>query len=93
MLLALTTDSDAQRLRERADAILWVKTQMAKFGLHLSDLEQAGCFARPPLDKPAELVRFRDAQGHTWDGCGDPPDWLQRALNAGQSIAHFLIER
>jgi len=33
-------------------------------------------------------VRFRDAQGHVWDGRGDLPDWLQRAVNAGQSVAH-----
>ncbi|WP_198680301.1 hypothetical protein [Cupriavidus agavae] len=64
---------------------------MAKFGLHLCDLEQAGCF--PRLGEPAELVRFRDAQGHTRYGCGDPPDRLQRALNAGQSIAHFQIDQ
>lgn len=42
---ALSPDSNPQHLRERADTILWIKTHMAKFGLHLADLQQAGGFA------------------------------------------------
>lgn len=68
-----------------------IKTQMVKFGLHLTDLQQAGCFAEPPPAVSAGPIRFRDAQGHVWDGRGALPDWLQRAVNAGQSVEHFLV--
>ncbi len=77
---ALPPGTDTQHLRERADTIVWIKTQMAKFGLHLADLQRAGCFAEPPVAAPPGPVRFRDAQGHVWDGRGDLPDWLQRAV-------------
>jgi DNA-binding protein H-NS len=39
----------------------------------------------------AQAFRYRDAEGHTWDGRGNLPDWLQRVVNAGQSVDHFKI--
>jgi len=39
------------------------------------------------------VIRFRDANGHAWNGVGDLPDWLQRVVNAGQSIEHFRVDR
>ncbi|WP_354683679.1 H-NS family nucleoid-associated regulatory protein [Cupriavidus necator] len=35
---------------------------------------------------------YRNAMGQTWDGQGEYPDWLQRAVNAGQSIEFFRVE-
>ncbi|MFS8975319.1 H-NS family nucleoid-associated regulatory protein [Cupriavidus necator] len=35
---------------------------------------------------------YRNALGQTWDGQGEYPDWLQRAVNAGQSIEFFRVE-
>lgn len=32
-----------------------------------------------------------NAAGQVWDGTGTMPDWLQRAVNAGQSIEHFRV--
>ncbi|MGE8366520.1 H-NS family nucleoid-associated regulatory protein, partial [Cupriavidus sp.] len=26
-----------------------------------------------------------------WDGRGAMPDWLQRAVNAGQTVEHFRV--
>ena len=91
MSATLPEDSDALRLRERAETILWIKTQMARLGLHFADLESAGCFAgRTSAATPTPgRAQFRDAQGHIWDGAGELPEWLQRAVNAGQSIEHF----
>nr|WP_211958772.1 H-NS family nucleoid-associated regulatory protein [Cupriavidus numazuensis] len=85
--------SDTQQLRERAAAILWVRSQMAKHGIAEDDLVAAGCFVAtsPTTSRQAHPIRFRDAQGHTWDGQGDRPEWLQRAVNAGQSADHFRI--
>lgn len=88
---APSPDSNTQFLRERADTIVWIKMQMAKFGLHLADLQQAGCFVDGPAAAVSGPIRFRDAQGHVWDGRGALPEWLQRAVNAGQSIEHFRV--
>lgn len=35
---------------------------------------------------------YRNALGQSWDGEGEYPDWLQRAVNAGQSIEFFRVE-
>lgn len=84
-----------ETLRARSEAVLWVRKQMAKHGLALADLIAAGCFAvqSPGIDekKSASLIRYRSADGKSWDGEGEMPDWLQRAANAGQSAEHFRI--
>ncbi|BDB27299.1 hypothetical protein CTP10_R47040 [Cupriavidus sp. P-10] len=56
---ALLQNSDTQLLRERAETILWIKTQMAHYRLHLADLQNAGCFflKERPLSMP-QPVRF-----------------------------------
>lgn len=40
----------------------------------------------------APRVLYRNAMGQTWDGTGEYPDWLQRAVNAGQSIDFYRVE-
>nr|WP_316669305.1 H-NS family nucleoid-associated regulatory protein [Ralstonia sp. LMG 19083] len=84
-----------ERLRAQAEAVLWVRKQMAQHGLTLADLIAAGCFevrSRGAADKePGRAAQYRSADGRSWDGEGDMPDWLQRAVNAGQSAEHFRI--
>lgn len=87
-------ESEAQVLRDRTAAILWIRTQMVRYGVHLSDLENAGCF-RPETStskRSTGVIRFRDASGHVWNGEGEMPEWLLRAVNAGQSIDHFRTD-
>ena len=45
---------------------------------------------QPPPKKAALL--YRNAMGQSWDGTGEYPDWLQRAVNAGQSIDFYRVE-
>ncbi|GJG95417.1 H-NS family nucleoid-associated regulatory protein [Cupriavidus pauculus] len=40
----------------------------------------------------APRVLYRNAMGQTWDGTGEYPDWLQRAVNAGQSIDFYRVD-
>uniref|UniRef100_UPI003F49A688 H-NS histone family protein n=1 Tax=Cupriavidus yeoncheonensis TaxID=1462994 RepID=UPI003F49A688 len=82
-------------MRERADAVLWIRSQMARLGLTYEDLLAAGCFAAPGVGGGSAfgVIRFRDAARHTWNGVGALPEWLQRVVNAGQSIEHFRVER
>jgi len=44
-----------------------------------------------PSVVPDRFLRqcYRNAEGLTWDGQGDLPAWLRRALNAGQSVEFF----
>ncbi|MCM3609494.1 H-NS histone family protein [Cupriavidus pauculus] len=93
MQLSLLQNSEMHALRERAEAIVWIRTQMARFGIHFENLQEAGCFQpRQDNQSAASATLYRDAQGQTWDGRGDLPSWLQRAVNAGQSIEHFRVE-
>lgn len=58
---------------------------MDEFGITLAALAQS-------LDsdlKEQQAVAYRDAWGNIWNGRGDLPEWLQRAVAAGQSIEHF----
>lgn len=73
---------------DRNEAILWIRTQMARNGISYEDLIQAGCFDD---NRTEEVPRYRSADGQTWNGRGEMPDWLQRAVNAGQSVDHFRI--
>ncbi|MBT2180941.1 H-NS family nucleoid-associated regulatory protein [Ralstonia thomasii] len=87
--LSMIESSPAAMLRRRAEAIAWVRMQIARYGLAYADLTAAGCF--PPLRRASSKARYRSAEGQTWDGEGDMPDWLQRAVNAGQSPEHFRV--
>ncbi|MHA6845502.1 H-NS family nucleoid-associated regulatory protein [Ralstonia syzygii] len=72
----------------REAAIDWIQEQMETYGLTVEDLRALGCFDAPP--KPAAPV-YMNAAGQVWDGTGEMPDWLKRAVNAGQSIEHFRV--
>lgn len=36
-------------------------------------------------------VLYRNALGQCWDGTGEMPDWLQRAVNAGQTPEFYRV--
>ncbi len=44
-----------------------------------------------PRDGDAGEPRFRNASGDTWDGLGDMPEWLKRAVHAGQDIEFYRV--
>ena len=91
-VVPFSTESAMAAHRSRADAILWVRSAVARHGISFEQLEEAGCFTPRESEEISEKsVRYKDAQGHTWNGAGTLPDWLQRAVNAGQSIEHFKI--
>ncbi|WP_084210127.1 H-NS family nucleoid-associated regulatory protein [Ralstonia sp. A12] len=87
--LSVMESSPTAMLRRRAEAIAWVRTQIARYGLMYADLAAAGCF--PARRRASSKARYRSADGQTWDGEGEMPDWLRRAVNAGQSPEHFRV--
>jgi DNA-binding protein H-NS len=69
--------------RERL--IVWIRRRMDEYGITMEALAEA-------IEADASATRavmYRDAYGNTWDGHGDKPDWLARAIYAGQSMDHF----
>ncbi len=58
---------------------------MERYGLTLDDV----------LPLPAQTIeptrQYRNAEGDTWNGDGEMPAWLEKAVNAGQSPQHFRI--
>ncbi|MGY2492390.1 H-NS histone family protein [Cupriavidus sp. CP313] len=82
---------------ERAEAIHWIQARMAEYRLTMEELEAAGCFdpppppPPPPPPAPPPVVCYRNDQGMSWDGTGEMPDWLRRAVNAGQSVEFFRV--
>ncbi|ODV40628.1 DNA-binding protein [Cupriavidus sp. UYMMa02A] len=71
---------------ERADAIRWIQAQMDDYGMTMEELAAAGCFDPPPV------VRYRNAAGQSWNGTtSEMPDWLRRAVNAGQSVESYRV--
>jgi DNA-binding protein H-NS len=85
--------SDAKDHRARAEAILWIRSAMARHGISIDQLVTSGCFTPKQTDEiDAKSIGYKDAEGHVWNGAGSLPDWLQRAVNAGQSIEHFKID-
>lgn len=86
----------AENQKLRTEAVTWVRTQMALYGLTLDDLTEAGCFSSKPRESPdkesSQKTRYRNADGSTWDGVGEMPEWLKRAVNAGQIPEHFRVD-
>lgn len=62
-------------------------------------VSSAGADEPAPAAAPAAAPKaagarplYRNALGQSWDGQGEYPDWLQRAVNAGQSIEFFRVD-
>jgi DNA-binding protein H-NS len=69
--------------RERL--ILWICHRMEEYGITLEALAES-------LEADAAAIRavlYRDAFGNSWNGQGEKPEWLRRAIYAGQNIEHF----
>ncbi|CAJ0783506.1 H-NS histone family protein [Ralstonia chuxiongensis] len=84
-----TSTLSGAALRRRAEAIAQARRQIAEYGLTWEQIQAAECL--PSTTGRAGGARYRNAEGQTWDGQGEMPAWLQRAVNAGQSIEHFRV--
>ena len=66
-VLPINEPSSAVTLRRRADAITWVRLQIARYGLSYADLAAAGVFPSRQRQQKRLKVRYRSADGQTWD--------------------------
>ncbi|MFM0738830.1 H-NS family nucleoid-associated regulatory protein [Paraburkholderia xenovorans] len=69
--------------RERL--IVWIRRRMDEYGISMEALGEA----LEADAAEARAIKYRDAFGNSWNGQGEKPDWLARAIYAGQSIDHF----
>jgi DNA-binding protein H-NS len=84
-------------VRERI--IKYIQRRMDEYGITAEHLmpaeEEAPPEVSPPLPKSAMpkptpgVVQYADALGNSWDGAGAMPEWLLRAVRAGQSPDFF----
>jgi DNA-binding protein H-NS len=44
-----------------------------------------------PQNANGTTPAFRSANGDTWDGQGEMPEWLKRAVHAGQDIEFYRV--
>jgi DNA-binding protein H-NS len=73
--------------QKRQRMIAYIRHRMDEFDISLEQLAES-------LAEDEEKVlpiKYRDAQGNTWDGEGEMPDWLRRAVHAGQTVDFFYI--
>ncbi|QBY55319.1 DNA-binding protein (plasmid) [Cupriavidus oxalaticus] len=67
---------------------------MADYGLTMEELAAAGCFDRRPLRHPTRAAAgglLPQRRAAELGRAGDMPDWLRRAVNAGQSKECFRV--
>lgn len=88
-------------VRERI--IKYIRRRMDEYGITAEHLKPAEEEAAPepisPLAKTAMpqalpkptpgVVQYADAYGNSWDGAGAMPEWLLRAVRAGQTPDFF----
>ncbi|NPT41458.1 H-NS histone family protein [Paraburkholderia sp. 1N] len=75
--------------QKRQSMIAYLRRKMAKVGIKVGDVAAAIAEERTRQ----KSARYRSAFGDTWDGKGDMPQWLRQATSAGQSLAHFAVEK
>ena len=68
--------------------IAWIQRRMEEFGITVDALERSLAADQ----QAARAIRYQDALGHVWDGHGDVPEWLRRAVASGQSIDFFRCD-
>lgn len=74
--------------RKRNSIVAYLRRRMAELGISPEDVVASIAADQSPM----RAVRFQDAFGNTWDGKGNPPQWVLQATSAGQSIEHFAID-
>ncbi|MCP3711324.1 H-NS histone family protein [Paraburkholderia sp. CNPSo 3274] len=74
--------------RKRESIVAYLRRRMAEYEIKPEDIATSIAADQERL----RAVRFRDASGNTWDGKGAPPQWVVKAISAGQSLEHFAID-
>jgi DNA-binding protein H-NS len=87
----LEKEIEETQRREKAEAIVKVRTLMSEYGLTASDL--GGKASKSTGTKGTKVaVKYRDrATGDTWSGRGLQPKWLKAALASGRKLDEFAV--
>jgi DNA-binding protein H-NS len=76
---------------KRDRIVAYLRHRIDEFGIKLEDLAPEPPAAAAVAPKVQGVDRYRSAGGERWDGEGEMPEWLRRAISAGQSIDHFEV--
>jgi DNA-binding protein H-NS len=77
--------TESKKLESREQVLDWILEQVETFNIPLETFADVRPTPKPPK------IAFRNANGESWDGQGELPEWLRRAVNAGQSMDHFNV--
>lgn len=69
--------------RKRDSVVVYIRRRMAACGISMEQLAAA---------LSNDNAAYRNAEGKTWNGRGDMPQWMQHAVSAGQAPEHFAID-
>jgi DNA-binding protein H-NS len=76
---------------KRDRIVAYLRHRMEEFGIKPEDLAPDPVSKASVESKQPGVDRYRSANGDRWDGEGEMPEWLRRAISAGQSIDHFAV--
>ncbi|MGA0612711.1 H-NS histone family protein [Caldimonas sp. KR1-144] len=79
----MTTAHDDDSTPERVVALKRIRFLMEFWGITIDEIETAPQEPTSPVPAPTQLAgpKYRHpSNGETWDGFGEQPDWLKRAL-------------
>jgi DNA-binding protein H-NS len=77
--------------------IRFLRRRMEEWNISLSDLKESMTANSNPqhsdfnpiIDDGASI--YRDVFGNSWDGQGEQPEWVRRAVSLGLSLEHFRV--
>lgn len=77
----MTTAHDDDSTPERVVALKRIRFLMDFWGITIDEIEMASQQPATPAPAPQASPKYRHpSNGETWDGFGEQPDWLKRAL-------------
>lgn len=76
--------------RKRDDAMKTLEAKAKEMGFTMAELTGGS-----PKKKPASKPKFRHPENPsmTWSGRGRQPAWIKKAVENGQSMDEFLIDK
>ena len=89
---ALEVEIERTRSKDRADALVKVRTLMDQYGLTAADLSTKGSVKSRTGKGNKVAAKYRNsATGETWSGRGLQPKWLKAAVGAGHKLSEFTL--
>lgn len=96
---ALQLEAEKLRMHEVSGVIDRIKVAIAEYGITAGQLGFGSASKRivakkaPGKALSAAKAKYANGQGEAWGGMGPRPAWLRAELEAGKSLADFLVTK